>query len=87
MKTAAAPAVKPYELAGKIMATSVKVTLSDGTSLVAEGGHAADVYNWLMDCERYCSSHPGSICPYLGPTLVRVDASGKPIPVTQVKMR
>lgn len=84
-KPAVAPAAKTYINSGDIKATDIKITLEDGTVLTASGGHATDVYNWLMDCERYCASHPGTIAPYLGPRLNRVDPAGKPVPASQVK--
>jgi hypothetical protein len=84
-KTVTAPTVKTYINSGDIKATDIRITLEDGSTLTASGGHAADEYNWLMDCERYCASHPGTVAPYLGPKLNRVDVAGKPIPASQVK--
>lgn len=74
-----------YINSGDIKATEVRITLEDGTVLHATGGHAADVYSWLMDCERYCASHPGTIAPYLGPKLIREDPTGAPIPAAEIK--
>lgn len=53
-----------------------KVELADGTYLQAEGDHAADVYAYLMDCERYCASRQGTVMIYMGPHLYRYDSNG-----------
>jgi hypothetical protein len=62
-------------------ATEVKVTLTDGTYLYASGDAAADIYAYLMDCERYCGSHMGTVMIYFGPGLTRYNASGEKINV------
>ena len=73
------PTKKTYAIADQLKAVEFKVTLSDGTVLFAEGGHAADVYNYLMDCERHCASTIGSVSPYLGPGLLRLDDKGNKV--------
>jgi hypothetical protein len=65
--------------ADSLKATEFKVTLSDGTTLLAAGDLAADVYNYLMDCERYCATHQGTVAPYLGPRMDRIDAKGNKV--------
>ena len=68
-----------FESTGLIKAAAINILLEDGTTLTANGPHAADIYNWLMDCERYCASHPVTIAPYLGPTFNRLDPAGNKI--------
>ena len=65
-----------YASAGLVKAVDINILLEDGTRLVATGGHAADIYNYLMDCERYCATNIGTVSPYLGPMLNRFDPSG-----------
>lgn len=65
--------------ADSLKATEFKVTLSDGTILLAKGAHAADVYSYLMDCERYCATRPGTVASYLGPRMNRIDSEGNKV--------
>jgi hypothetical protein len=53
-----------------------RVDLADGTYLEAKGDHAADIYAYLMDCERYCATRPGTVMNYIGPMVNRYDKDG-----------
>jgi hypothetical protein len=79
------PVKKQYDSTDLIKAAEITIQLEDGTRLYAKGNHAADVYNWLMDCERYCASNPGTVSPYLGPPFLRFDTDGNNIPLRRVR--
>lgn len=73
------PVKKQYDSTDLVKAVKITIVLEDGTQMVAEGGHATDIYAWLMDCERYCASNPGTVSGYQGPPFNRVDPEGNKI--------
>jgi hypothetical protein len=76
--TPAKPEPPKYKRSEEVKAKDIRIELEDGTTLVATGGHAADLYNWLMDCERVCASRQ-LVSPYLGPTFRRIDEAGNTV--------
>ena len=77
--------VETYGRAQNSKANHIRIELEDGTTLTADGGHAADIYIYLMDCERYCATHLGTVAPYLGPMLYRKDPNGREVNVGTAK--
>ena len=73
------PYKKQHESTDSLHAVEITILLEDGSKMTAKGGHAADIYAWLMDCERYCASNPGTVSGYQGPPFNRVDLEGNPI--------
>lgn len=80
-KPGAQPVKKAYDSTDLVKAVEITIVLEDGTRLIAKQGHATDIYNWLMDCERYCASNPGTVSGYQGPPFNRVDPNGNPVPM------
>ena len=79
VKTAVSAKAK-YKSISMVKAKEIRITLEDDTMLVANGGLAADIYAYLMDCERYCAGHPGTVAPYVGKEMwSRLDPEGKEI--------
>lgn len=57
-----------------LKAIEYKITLEDGTSLVASGEHANLIYDYLTECERTCAQ--AQLVHYLGPSLIRQSSEG-----------
>jgi hypothetical protein len=58
-----------------LKAVDYRITLEDGTALVATGAQADLIYQYLTACEKHCAEY--QVVNYLGPSLARVDANGK----------
>jgi len=68
-----------------VKAYNIRIDLEDGTYLTATGDQAADIYFYLMDCEKYCATHSETVAPYLGPAFSRLDTTGSIIHPSTVK--
>lgn len=74
-----APVLAPVAVKIQPKAVKFRVDLEDGTYLLAQGDIAADIYAYLMDCERYCGSRMGTVMIYMGPGLEKFSQDGKKI--------
>lgn len=65
------PPKSPADLQN-LKVTEYRITLEDGTYLMAKGEHADLIYRYLSECEKHCAEH--QLVNYLGPSLSRFDA-------------
>lgn len=73
LKPDAKPTVNFADLT-TIRAVDYVITLSDGTSLRAQGEHADIIFRYLSECERVCSS--AQMANFLAPSFGRYSADG-----------